>query len=303
MNKLGQQIAAMVANQGTKNQVKVVVGTCASIDWTAQTCTATIPSESSSTTITARMAGQVPRVGEQIWLLIVGGGAITIGRPSLPPLATVNSAASGTNVSVTGDDGVTYTAKFASGYTPASGHRVLMNWDSGPFVVVRLGGEVTPTPPTPPASSGATKSVQFLATDSGSYRGGWQGGVVYFGQSYPSAGFFYGSQIANTIPSSATITSVQIYLEVTAASGLGTMPLSLHTSGSRPGGSLALDNTVDIGAMPNGFRGQVDLPTAWGDLLKTGARLGVGTSGAGYRRLQGKSQQALAGALTIKWKE
>lgn len=55
--------------------------------------------------------------------------------------------------------------------------------------------------------------------------------------------------------------------------------------------------------MPNGFRGDVQLPTAWGDLLKTGARWGIGTSGPGLRILRGVNTLAVAGAITINWKE
>lgn len=299
MSNLAKTIADLTSSD-PNGSARIVMGVCQSIDWAALLTVVTV---TGGTDVTARMAGQVPRVGENVWVLIVGDGALTIGRPSQPPLAKVTTVPDGSDVRVLGDDGITYVAKYPTGYAPAPGDRVLMNWDAGPQIVVRVSGEATPVTPTPPPTNLVSKQAQFLAADSGSLQSSWQSGFVYFGEQYTSAGFFYGTQIQNTIPDDATIDSVQIYLAVTAASGLSTMPLSLHDSLSRPDGPLDLDNDVDLGEMPDGFAGLVDLPTGWGDLLKTGARAGVGTSGPGYRRLQGKSQLAVAGALTIKWRE
>lgn len=281
------------------------IGVCRSIDWTVQI--ADVSFDGSANTIPCRMSGDAPRPGEPVWVLFVDDLALTIEPPSRPPLGKVVGSPSAGQVSVLSDNGQTYVVGFQTGYTPADGHRVLIDWRGGGFILIRVDAESVAPAPDPGASGGGqvARSKTFNAMDSGSYRtgGGWQTGAVYFGSSFPSAGYFYGPQMADSIPDTAPITAARVYLEVLQASGAGTMTLSLHTSATRPGGNLALDQTINIGAMPAGFRGDVTLPTSWGDLLKTGARLGIGTSGPGLRVLKGTNQQPAAGAITLDWKE
>lgn len=295
------KVIAETAPDPTRLEVRV--GKCVSVDWkqlVAQVQLVGVPQA-----IPVRMVGQAARPGDDIWVMLAGESAFTIGRPSRPATGTVTGSPVNAQVTVKADNDVTYTVGFSPSYVPAPGHRVLLNWDGGGHIVIRTDAADQPTVVVAaPASTGSTKSQTFYASDSGSYRSsGWQTGSVYFGQSFPSAGYFYGNQIADSIPDGATITGIRAYLEVIDASGQGTMPLSLHASASRPGGSLALDQTTSIGAMPRGFAGTIDLPNAWGDLLKTGARRGIGTSGPGYRVLRGTNAQPAAGALTIDWKE
>lgn len=296
---LGEQLADATSDSGDQKRVLMRIGTVVSVDWVTQTCVVNID----TTSVVARISGQAPVVGKSINVMVVGQLAYTLGRQDPPPLATVNGAPASGLVNVLSDDGNTYRVGFQTSYTPASGHRVLMDWDAGGHIVNRVDAAPTVTPPPENDNPSVRKTRTFRATDSGSYRSSWSSGVVYFGQSYPSAGWFYGTQMADSIPDDAVINSVSIYLEVTAQSGVATMPLYLHTSASRPGGGLALDQGTDIGSMPNGFRGNVGLPAGWGNLLKTGARLGVGTTGPGYRRLNGPAQSAAAGSITISWTE
>lgn len=281
---------------------RVVLGTCVSVDWASSSCVVNTPDGSS---LYPRIASDPPVPGVPVYVLVIPGFiALTLGKPSRPPLGTVAGDPSGGLVNVTADDGITYPMGFQTNYTPAAGHRVLLDWDAGGHIINRIDAAPAPKPPVQNSDSGSQrKTQQFKPIDSGSYRSSWGSGVVYFGQSYPSAGWFYGTQIADTIPDDAVISSVSVYLEVTAQGGVATMPLYLHTSATRPAGSLALDQGTDIGSMPNGFRGNVSLPVGWGNLLKTGARFGIGTTGPGYRRLNGPAQSATAGAITITWTE
>jgi hypothetical protein len=298
LEALGNQLADAAAGDNP-TRIRMLVGTVVSVDWVAQTVVVNLD----TTSIVGRIAGQAPVPGKPINVMVVGQQAYTLGRQDPPPLATVTGAPSAGLVQVRGDDQVLYTVGFQTSYTPAAGHRVLMDWDAGGHIVNRVDAAPVVVPPEENQKEPVNRSQQFRATDSGSFRSGWSSGVVYYGQSYPSAGWFYGTQIADTIPSTATIRSVQMYLEVTASSGQPALPLFLHTSASRPAGSLALDNQFNAGATPNGFRGNINLPTSWGDLLKTGARRGIGTTGPGYRRLNGPAQSASAGALVINWTE
>lgn len=299
MQALGGLLAAQSAPDANGVRVRMLIGTVVSVAWPEQTAVVNIDSGS----VVARIAGQAPVEGKTLNVLVVGENAYTLGRNDPPPLATVSGSPADGLVTVLADDNNTYTVGFQTSYTPTTGHRVLMDWDAGGHILNRIDAAPPRNPPAENVPAAVTKTQTFNAIDSGSYRSAWGSGVVYFGQSYPSAGWFYGTSIADTIPDNASIQSVSMYLEVTASSGVAALPLSLHTSATRPGGSLALDNTYSVGAAPNGFRGSVGLPNGWGDLLKTGARLGVGTTGPGYRRLNGPAQSAAAGALTITWTE
>ena len=298
---LGELIAAGApSNPDNRTSLRQDIGVVVSVDWVNQSCVVNL---SDGTSCTARMAGDPPVPGLPVYLLIIGQTPVTVGRLPLPPLGTVAGTANSGLVDVTADDGNTYSMGFPTTYTPAAGHRVLLNWDAGGHIVNRIDAAPDKKPPAQTTPGVTRKTRQFKPTGSGSFRSSWSSGVVYFGQSYPSAGWFYGTQIADSIPDDANIESVSMYLEVTAQGGVASLPLYLHTAASIGGGSLALDQQTDVGAAPNGFRGSVNLPTGWGDLLKTGARLGVGTTGPGYRRLNGPSQSATAGALTITWTE
>lgn len=298
---LGELVAAgSPSNPENRTSIRQDIGVVVSVDWVAQSCVVNL---SDGTSCTARMAGDTPVPGMPVYLLIIGQTPITIGRLPLPALGTVAGAATDGLVDVVADDTRTYRMGFPTSYTPAEGHRVLLNWDAGGHIVNRIDAAPDQQPPEQATPERVQKTRQFKATQSGSFRSAWSSGVVYFGQSYPSAGWFYGTQIADSIPDGASIDSISMYLEVTAASGVGSLPLYLHTSAGIGGGSLALDQGIDVGSAPNGFRGSVTLPNGWGDLLKTGARLGVGTTGPGYRRLNGPAQSAAAGAITITWTE
>lgn len=297
MSSLGDVVAA---GDEERAPLQLLLGVCTAVDWTKGTATVRLPGSVNG--VPARMAGQVPRVGDPVWVMFGDGVAVTVGRPSRPGLGTVTGAPANGRVSVTAADGVSYSVGYQTGYTPAAGHTVLLNWDEGGHIVIRT--DVV-TPPTPPgAEQGGTSPVtrRFNPTGSGSKRSGgaWQSGSVYYGSSFSSSGYFYGAQIANSIPDTVAVTGVSVYLEVVSSSGAASMTLSLHTSLDVPGGDLTLDQTVNIGAMPNGFRGDVQLPVAWGDLLKTGARVGIGTSGPGLRVLK---SSPTSGILTITTKE
>lgn len=299
-------VDAVIGAAPPGTRVELRLGSVQSVNYTTQMMVVKID----DVNLPVRMASDVPRLQSNVWVLIVGQLAIAVGQPVRAPMGTVTGTPANGLVDVLVDDGITSTVGFATSYTPAAQHRVLLDWRAGGHILIRTDpAAAQPSPEVPPPTNPGTpvvsKSRTFYASDSASHRrgGAWQSGSVYFGQSFDSSGYFYGTQIADTIPDGATITGVRVYLEVLQASGVATMPLSLHASAGRSGGGLALDQTVDIGSMPAGFRGDVQLPAGWGDLLKTGARLGIGTSGAGLRVLKGSSANAACGAMTLDWKE
>lgn len=295
--ELGRLLGDMAGDQ--PERVALRLATAMSVDYASQSADVLLPDGS---VVTAVTAGQLPLVAEPVWVLVVGEVAVTVGRPVKPPMGVVADAAVNGLVPVTGDDGLTYTVGFPTTYTPAAGHRVLLYWEAGGHIIARVDtSNPTPAPPYIPTQT-IQKTQTFDPIDSGSYRDGWSGmnTDVYVGDAYQAAGWFYGTQIADSIPDSARIVSVRTYLESTQSSDAPTITLGLHTLTSKGDGQMVVDSAVDIGAMADGFAGDVDLPTSWGDLLKTGDRRGIGTAAPGYRRLSGAPT---AGALTISWEE
>jgi hypothetical protein len=186
---------------------------------------------------------------------------------------------------------------YDTAYTPVIGHRVALNWAvPGGFLLGRLSSDaildpppVTPTPPAGPTNF----DVTFNPTDSGTYGSRWQSTEVWASASTRGA-WFYGSQMASTIPDNATIDAVNIYLS--SFYDLGDPPiLSLHSQQSKGG-------APDVIASHTAFSGSgwASLPPSWGDALKTGGAYGIGTNHGGYHKYR-PAGQGNSGALAIRW--
>jgi hypothetical protein len=108
--------------------------------------------------------------------------------------------------------------------------------------------------------------------------------------------YFYGRQIANTIPDSASIVSARIALaEVWDKVPGVASQLGVHGYASRPaGGPLGLTGAVGVTG-----GGSIGLTMTQANMLKTGSAFGVGfAQGTGWRRFD---RYVRSGTLTITW--
>ncbi len=289
----------------------LAAGTVLSIDWSTTTARVNVGGGE----ISAAMIGIPPIPGDAVQVLIAGGQAVILGIASRAASGIALEASANGKVHIKGDDGVEYTLPMGVGLSLSVGDLVLVDWSTGGVVSQEISGTVSagisaPTPAAPipkPPSGGtgatATRTRTFSPTQSGSKQNGsgWRGGIVYFGQSYSSAGFFYGRQIADTIPDGATLASIAIYLEVTASSGVSYLTIGMHDQGAIPAGDLILSDPINVGGARNGFRGWVDLSSGvFFDRLAKGLMLGISIKGPGYRRISGAP---ISGAIRITWKE
>lgn len=243
-----------------------------------------------------------PIIGAYCWVANLGGTVLVLGPVPPSPLATANGSPSSGLVQVTGDDGKPYTVA-SDGFTISSGTRVLLSWgDRGGYVVGLVSADpLTQTPVNGGgnAGGGSTRVTKtFNPTGSGTQNGSGSTGSgsfwtqqVYCGDSTLGA-YFYGSQIGDTIPDSATIISGSIRL--VEVSGYGDSP-TLGTHGLvGPSGSLSVSNVETIA----GGSGSKPLSGAILNALKTGAAKGIATAHGGYH-IFGTSSQC--GALTVTW--
>lgn len=209
---------------------------------------------------------------------------------------TVASVTS-TTATVTGDDTYKYTYPFAAGSTLVSGDRVALDHAHrlvvGKYAAEPAGSEFV-TPAAPPAP--AKQSRWFYPTDSGNYRFGSYVSQFAEVSENRAAYYWYGTQIASTIPDTATITRCELRLvEVwdelpTVASRIATHAdaSSVHTA-SAP----ALTGSIEITG------GGTYNISAYATALKNGTAYGVGfPAGFGWRRFD---TAARSGAIFIEW--
>lgn len=198
---------------------------------------------------------------------------------------------------VTGDDGETYI--YPAAVTVASGNRVRIDHGG------RLINAVYPTEPgetilqpaaPPPANAGG--AATFRPIDSGNYRFGVYQNAFAEVSDNRTAAYWYGTQIADTIPDGATVTRAELHLVERWDNLPGTpSKLGTHTQPTR-GAVPAMTGGIDVlngGAidlMPNG-------DTAFPDRLKTGAAYGLGFAQTfGWRQFD---TSAGSGAVYMEW--
>ena len=239
-----------------------------------------------------------PLPGDPVRVLRVNTTTIMVG-PAFPLSAIGTVTATGTpKLTVTTSAG-SRQLPFMSSYSAVNGDTVLIDWASGGVVL----GKVTAAPagayaPPPPVSTAF--QADFFAVNSGSIQSGsWNKNDVWASDSNMGA-WFYGSAIADTIPDSATVTRLQIYLpEFYNQYPSELAAIGLHAL-SGPSGGLSL-----AGPTPVWGAGWRDLPSSYGDLLKTGVYLGTGVQqlnpGLGYHKYYGTASDSASGLLRIDW--
>jgi hypothetical protein len=194
------------------------------------------------------------------------------------------------------DSGVEKLMGYPSTATPAVDDLVIIDWASGGTVtaVVTTTPDFQPTAQAPTAPSGGRRTLVFTALDSGNWNGGWWTNEVWASDNNHGA-WWYGSKIRDTIPDSASIVSVEIFLP--AYYQFGSDPnFRLHADNSKPGGAPSYTGAV----MPlTGARsGWVGVPTTVGDYLKANVG-GTGFRQGGFTKYRGTQADGQSGALRI----
>lgn len=248
-----------------------------------------------------------PLPGAAVRTIRVNDTTLMLGPVATSPTFGRITATGTPRVTVALTDGTTHELFYlVSAYPePSVDDDVKIDWSDGGIIL----GKVTGVPasdyfPPPAGGSGGSnsnpqQSPEFVATDSGNFwtgGGTWNKDEVWCSPSNTGAWFYQG--IADTIPDTATITSVQVYLNEsynqypTNLAGIG-----LHSATGK-NGNPGIRSAVDISA----GSGWKDLPLAFGDELKTGAALGVGTpTRSGFHRYTSRSQDGNSGRLRIGW--
>lgn len=256
-------------------------------------------------TVTVPCVGTMPLVGDTVTVLSLGLTLLCLGPSAKPAHGTVTASASGNRVQVTGDDGVSYSMNYLHTYTPAVNDNVILSWSvPGGVVLGPLNAPPTSDPnagssggASNPEQTGPTTHTQtFNPTDSGTYESSWFDNRVWCSSSTNGA-YFYGGQLAGTIPDNASIQSVQVYIdELTNYYPSSLATIGMHNLSSKSG-APSVSSAVSVSA----GTGWKSLPTSFGDSFKTGAQKGLATNHGG-EHIWGARGTGNSGALKITWK-
>jgi len=267
-------------------------GECVSVDLAAQTAVVNVGGGDQ----TMPMVGQVPWPGDKVQVLFTGTARVCLGPIAKAPQGTVSTVPSGGLVNILGDDGVSYVYGYSQGDAFDSGSRVRLDHE-GRMVIAVYSGQAVPVekpPPPAPAPVSSVRSQTFSATDSGNFRGGaYQGNLVEVSDSR-SAFYFYGAQIADTIPDSAVLLEATLTLRQNWDNVPGTASrVGTHTAKTRAG-EPALSGAITV---PGGSR-TIDIMPFAGALAR-GESFGVGFyAGHGWRQY---ASSATSGQIYMKW--
>lgn len=253
--------------------------------------------------------------------------AVVTGRLTLTPRPSTGTVTvvpvSSQTITVVGSDNVTYTANFASSYTPAVNDVVILAWNAAaPTVTAKVGTTAAPPPPPPPPAvvtapvtappaPPQTGSTTYPATDSSSYATyGWDtyaggGGNVYAGTAYDTVtgAWFYGG--SPEALAGRTITRVRFTLANRRVAGaynsVVNIVFSLHTSARRPSGNVTLTgSTYTLAVAPGWTTGTIDLPVAFGAGLLAGDGIAL-TTASNYAGFDGRLVNPASGKITLDW--
>lgn len=244
--------------------------------------------------------GYIPVIGETVRIWTFGDQHMLFPaspRPNVGTVLTVSSTVASVQTSV----GI-FSMPFA-GTAPTSGDRVGIVWsEDGPWCTSKLSSTVAPPDPIPdPGGGGAVRSATFRAIDAGSTdrnRSRWWTGQPRAGDSTYGA-WFYGTQLPDTIPASATFVSLEFYVSWQQRAGAAPN-FALHNFGFKTGvpsfGSPAAWAPAGGWQAPPGAAG-------WFAALKAGGGfLGVGLNQGGNNIFSSLAQDSMSGALRISWR-
>lgn len=220
----------------------------------------------------------LPEVNDPVWIQLVDN------RDPLVVGFTIPRPAGGKVTQITGDVALVDTALL--GVIEADmlalvnvGDDVILHWNGGPTVLGTLVSART-TPDAPGAPGGGTRDYapEFSALQSGSWRDGryWTS-QVRAGDTNQGV-WTHGTKIADTVPASALIKSVELFISPVSVGGSAPI-FGLHGLTALSGGP-AFGPQAAIAVPRSG--GWMPLPTNWGDLLKAGGGYrGVGINHGG----------------------
>lgn len=193
--------------------------------------------------------------------------------------------------------GVTKLMGYPSTLTPAVDDLVVIDWASGGTVtaIVTALPDLAEPEPAPSAPGAGPQTLTFTALDSGNWNGDWWTNEVWASDNNHGA-WFYGSKIRDTIPDTATITRIEIFLP--SYYSFGDPPnFRTHTHDAKPAGAPTYDATVVLSDARSGW---VTLPTSVGDFLKANVG-GTGMRQGGFTKYRGTQADAQSGALRITY--
>lgn len=223
-------------------------------------------------------------------------------------------------VTVTGTDGLDYSADFVASYTPATGNEVVLAWNAAaPTITGRVGATAVPEPPPPPIPPPPpppqTGRGDYPCVDASTYwaGGGWDsvtsaaGGRVLQGIIPGTANRIYGSWFYGGSPkelAGRTPARIRVMLPKRLAIGNHNDPVTIvfqcHNSERRPGGAVTLAGPTHTVVIPAGWVGDlIDLPATFSPWIFSGGGLSlVGTDYAGF---QSRTDNPSSGQLFIDW--
>jgi hypothetical protein len=269
---------------------------------------ASIPSIRSETAVFARMDGayavvnvgastiSVPNVG---WVPPVAGmtvqlewrdgvPAVTGPARALNPVGVITGT--GTPRATVTVDGTDYVLFIRSGYTPALGDMVTVNWQTG-IIEGAITGQDQPT--APPEAAPAPEPFSDLvvrAADSGRFQSSWWGAEPWASNSNDGI-WTYESRCRDALRG-AEVTRIEINLILQQQ--LGNAAIGLHNHATIPGGSPGIHDTTPLPTRS----GWVELPSWWGNWLRDNdGGIGVTAPGGGYNRWQAVRFDSWSGAL------
>ncbi len=174
-----------------------------------------------------------------------------------------------------------------------------LRWHGGPQALGVLSTSPTPpAPPEPPTDDSSTGQHvdTFQAVDAGSYnRYGWLQQQVWASDSYFGA-WFYGSKIADTVPSFVGVDLEGRDLPVDRVALRQRPELRPPRLPKQARRTAAYTAVQALAPAPGWYQ----LPTAWGDALKDGGgQFGVGVNHGGKNIFRSRAQDGMTGALRI----
>ncbi|MDQ0756065.1 hypothetical protein [Arthrobacter sp. B3I4] len=236
-------------------------------------------------------------------------------RPGQGTVKTV--PASSPTITVTGSDGLVYTATFVASYSPVVGDPVILSWNAAvPSVVGKVTTTAAPTPVAPPVApppgAGMTGSTPYQAATADTYypAGGWGkwaggGGRVYqgsYGAGQVYGAWFYAGSTAQQ--AGKTITGIRFTLGARLPVGNNNQPVTVHvyahTSANKPGDDVnRVAGPFDITVQPGQGLTEYALPLSFASALQGGG--GIAIAGDPYAGFNGPSTQPESGLLILDW--